>query len=304
MSRPWTTASAIERVIECQASTVLPQTQNTSSYAKSGRDVHSVVESVVEGATHAVFNSSSLALPNNPKAEVAFSYDVVTGETKELGKVGDRNYPKLPFSTMFGTVDCIGTSIVNERLECADVIDWKTTYEAPSPDSWQMRLLGFMAARSRGLELARTRITHIRDGYINHSKWKIWTEVDFSETEVILKRTYDSVNKLGWKKDITLADVRHGPHCHFCPAYLSCPYPKALLQSNGGGDSSAIISDRDASNAYSRWQALRTLTGRLEDAVKGYALQRPVDIGGGQLYGKPADGANFRKFKMYKPEDD
>lgn len=311
MSRPWTTASAIERVVECQASTVLPQTQSNSTYAQSGKNIHYDIEAVVLGGSHPTFNTKSLDLPPNARAEIAFSYDVISGEAKEIGSVGDRQYPKSPFSTMFGTVDCIGEytlipsgDVIVSTPNCVDVIDWKTTYEAPQPDSWQMRILGFMAAKARGLSYARTRITHIRDGRINHSKWKLWTNVDFMENEVILKRTYDSVNKLGWKKEITLADVRHGPHCHFCPAYLSCVYPKSLLQHNGGGDPAALISDRDATNAYSRWQALRTLTGRLEDAVKGFALQKPIDIGNGYLYGKPAAGANFRKFRMYNPEEE
>lgn len=314
MSRPFVTASAIERVVECPASAVLPQTQSTSIWATSGKNVHSDIEDIVSGrkeTTSAGLTKSHLALPDEALPEVAFSYDVVTGEAKELGYVGSREYPPVSFSTIVGTADVVGvgafavgdTGTARQHIS-VDIVDWKTNYEPPPPDSWQMRVLAFMAARARGRSCARTRITHIRGG-ISHSHWKIWLEPDFEETEKILRKTYDSVNKLGWKKDkIALGDVRHGPHCHWCPAYLSCPYPRALLRNNVDTESSALLTNFDAANAYSKWQAIRTLSGRLEDALKAYASQKPIDLGNGNLWGRPTQSSGYRKFKMYAAMED
>lgn len=312
MSKPWVTASSIERVINCAASAVLPQTQSTSSYAKGGHDEHAILEDVVLGnREHPRFQRNQLEIPNKAVPEVAFSYDVVTGEAKDLGRVKNRDYPKSPFSTLFGTVDVVGESVIHidtsqpdaEEVRCVDVVDWKTTYEAPPNDSWQMRLLAMCAAKARGLVYARTRITHIRDEYISHSTWKLWTNDDFADTERQLKKAYDTVNKLGWKDSVTLSDVRHGPHCHFCPAYLSCPYPRALLQQSLAGDVGRIISGVDAASAYNKWQALRTLTGRMEDAIKVYASNQTIDVGKGYLFGRRASDGKFSRFKAYKEEE-
>lgn len=305
MSRPFVTASAIERVIECPASAVLPQTQNTSTYADRGRKTHAEIEDIALGLKDQTSDGISrelLQMPDGVVPELCFSYDCVTGIATEVGRVSGRNYPKAPFSTIFGTADAVGRSLVNDEI-CVDVVDWKNTYEAPPPNSWQLRLLSFMAAKARGLNYARSRITHIRDG-VRHSRWFLWDKEDFKQTEEALKKAYDQVNKLGWKESIGLGDVKFGPHCHFCPAYLSCPYPKSLLSSR---DMSVLVAltDGDASDAYARWQALRTLVGRMEDAVKAYAVQKPIHIGNGYLYGRPGgEGTNFRKYKLYNPGDD
>lgn len=305
MSAPFVTASAMERVIECPASAVLPQTQSSSKYSVRGNSVHKEMEELCLGLkdkTSFGATREAMQLPDDNTPELCFSFDCVSGEAKEVGRIRNRDYPMAPFSTIYGTADLVGSGYVN-TVTSVDIIDWKTNFEMPSPRSWQMRTLAFMAARARGLKYARTRITHIRDEIV-HSEWALWTEDDFNDTEIRLKRLYDTVNKLGWKEGIGLEDIKFGPHCHFCPAYLSCPYPRSLLAAHGTMGTIGSVTPVDASNAYATWQAIRTLEGRLEEAVKGYASREPIHIGNGYLYGRKEGGGAYRKFKMYTGDNE
>lgn len=307
-NKRWATSSSIERVLECPASAVLPGTNNVTKYSSKGNMVHKLIElKDLDGLKKINVEWDALAIPNEARHEVSFSYDVVSGKADTHGVLGGHeNYPDTPFSTVFGTVDVVGRSILLMdglgKVDCIDIVDWKTSSEMPPADSWQMRILAFMAARSEGYKFARTRITHIREG-VRHSEWKLWNGSDFDATELMLRRAYDKVNKLGWKEEVTLSDVRYGPHCHFCPAYLSCPYPKSLLRDPGDGSLANIITNVDAVNAYNKWQSLRTLAGKLEEVVRGFAVATPIQLPGGYRYGKSPSG-KFMKFKEWRGEEE
>lgn len=317
MSKTWCTASALERVSLCPASAVLPQTRSISPYSTSGAADHLALEDAclpgVEAITLTsghIVQTAALELPPHSLSEVAFSYDVVTDKATCHGKLtSGRQYPDSSYSTIHGTADVVGKSTVfigediSDAAECADVVDYKTGSVVHEPDSWQMRVLAFMAARCTGAPVARSRITKVRDGQVVHSEWKLWRPDELNETAILLRVTYDAVQKLAWKKDrIGLENVTTGPHCHFCPAFLSCPAQRALLCGNLSDIPSVTIDS--AKQAWAYWQRLRTLSQKMEDSLKAIASSEPIDVGGGYKWGKAYEGANYRKFKERRNSDE
>lgn len=295
--------------MECPASAVLPQTASRSKYTDRGHGVHGAIENSVNHPEEdsVVLDGypvprSILDIPKDARPEWAYSYDAVSGKAEVLGHIADRNYPEVPFSTVVGTTDLVWPSTlefeaIDGTFKCVNVRDWKTNREPPPNDTWQMRFLGFASARAYGYPYARTQITSIIDGYVQHGPFRLWGPEDHLETEKLLRSAYDRVNKLGWRKDkLTAQDVRHGPHCHWCPALSSCGYFQNLLkgpQEVGG----ALITNLDASVAYARWQSLRTLTGRMEEAVKSYSTTQAIQLEKGYFYGPTGDKGHFKRYR-------
>lgn len=267
---------------------VLPQTRSVSKYSKSGSSDHSNFELLVNGLSSIVLDSGhvlhreSLALPENSKAEIAFSYDVVSDKATELGNVGARNYPDSPYSTVMGTSDVVAVNDTDHGRS-ADVVDFKTGSVPHHPDSWQMRFLAFCAFKASGATYARTRITTIRDGQVNHSSIRTWTSQEMHDTAGLLRALYDKVQRLAWREEVSIADVTTGPECHFCDGFLSCPAQKALLSRL---PSESELNGMDGANAYSLWNRLRTLEQKLGDSVKAMAFGSPIRLDGRYVYGK------------------
>lgn len=308
MARQFASASQIERILECPASAALPQTYGTSYAAKNGTDKHEELSNCIDGKP-SIYSLESLQLPEQAQAEIAFSWDAVSDEARELGRIPHRQYPDSPFSTLFGTVDVVGNSVLRfanfegneEEHACVDVIDWKHTAEIPSSASWQLKTLAMMAAKARGVKYARTRIGHFSKtggDAPTFTPWCIHTPDELASYATRLKGVYKHVASLVQRKDpVSLHEVRYGPHCHFCPAYASCPYTKSLL--SGPRPEIEAVTQENAREAYLVWQSLRTASQRLEERIKGFAVVAPIELGDDMLYGKRMSDGKFAKFRKW-----
>lgn len=304
----WATASALERIAACPASAALPQTRDVSQAATTGHGDHEALEAATLPGVEIVQTSGGpirveeLRYPYWCEAEICFSWDAVSGEAKRHGRLsGPRAYPAAPYSTLYGTADVVGTQEVqigDTAVKAAFVADIKTGHPnfLPESDSWQMRALAFMAARTMGLTHALTRIISVRDGIVTHKAQKLWMPEELAQTEVELRRIYDAVNRAD-RKGVTVGDVVHGYHCAFCPAFASCPYMQSVL----GGGRLSQLDTRDMAQAYRNLQAVKTAEKRLEAAVRAAAANEPIHLGGDEYYGKTTRG--FMKFKKRKGEE-
>ncbi len=298
----WSSASGIDRVIACPASAALPHLRETSAHAHKGQGMHTELEAACEPGTDPIsvggysIERQFLRLPEGSSPEQAFSWDAVSGETKWLGTLKDaRGYPEAPYSTLFGTADVMAPMSITldeKPVSIAFLCDWKSGHPSflPESDSWQMRVLAFMAAKCLGAGYAVTRITGVRDGFVSHKPQKLWTPEELAETEVILRKAYDAVNARA-RKGVTIADVSVGSHCHFCQAWRSCPANKELLRDIPGD-----VDETDLVKAFATWQQLKTAAQKFEETMKRVSSEEPVYVGGNSVYGKAPDG-KFRKFR-------
>lgn len=299
MSARWASASGLERIFQCPASAVLPHSQDTSIAAKSGQDDHAALE-VACGHEPPEFirmpkgesvSSVELRVPRNSLSEQAYGYDVVADVVFGWGRLeSERAYPETPYSVVTGTADVVGVDELDGK-RVVRIVDWKTGSSEHLSDSMQLRTLAFMAARFHGAEIAQTRITYVRGGVVSHVPSRTWSAAELAATGVLLRKKYDEVNKLGWKKDeIGLGHVKRGPGCHFCPSVVSCPYFQQLFKGQLGQ-----LQTGDMREFYFNKEALRTALDRMTDGLKIAASSGPIDLGEGLWYGKK--NGKFIKFR-------
>ena len=280
------TGSGLERTEKCPASVTLPQVRQIdgSAYADRGSAVHlfladcavhgreAALEAVPE-EHHAFCEGIDIAaLPDlsSVAAEVAFAYDLQTGDARELGRGGGRNYSAAGPTEIAGTADVIG---IIERGSARGVFvgDYKTGWRVPRvEDSLQLRFYALCAARAYGASFAVLAMLRIReDGTI----WTDVCEIGALEIDVFA----GDVETIVRATEAERPRVATGDHCRYCPAYASCPAHTALVKQIDNG-AHPVLTEQTAARLW-RWvQDAERFVSQVRKSIEGFARQSPIPL--------------------------
>jgi hypothetical protein len=155
-------ASSLQRVDACPASAVLPRATHDSTASDKGNHLHAHLKRLAQGvpqdkslaevpeAYRAI--CAELPDPGRGMAEVAFAYDVETGQARELGRDIERQYGKLAPTEIPGSVD-----FMQMAGDVVVVDDYKSGHSEvpPARENLQLHTLALMACRAYGASKAR-----------------------------------------------------------------------------------------------------------------------------------------------------
>jgi hypothetical protein len=308
-----TSGSQIERALICPASTVLPRDQSTSPAAESGRAIHAFLEtgSIVGrdaalGAMLAEYGADvrdvceaidTDSLPAELAHEVAFVFDVDTGEAREIGRGGDFRYPDLGTYQIPCRADIVGMS-----SRAVFIGDYKSGHGevTPARRNGQVGFAALCAARAYGRDEAIVEI--IRPGKTGSKAWRDRAELDAFDLDGIAARLrkFRSVREgmISRQGNGTPITVHEGEHCRYCPAYRFCGAKNALAVRMGTGEEirelQLELTRETAASVYLRAKAAKEFLDKIFGAIYGMAKQEPLDIGNGQMLGEVTKPGNER----------
>ena len=279
-------ASAIPRLLACPASHRLPHHDYQSTHATAGQDRHAEAEAAADtgGELHPVVRS--LMVEGDQLAtECAFAYDCATDSARELGHV-DRRYGTLAPYELPGTMDLL---IRGEGR--AVVVDYKSYAEVEAAaTNTQLATYALMVARAYGLDEVTVAIVYLVGG--RRPSIATLGPLDLDAHAARIKRLHVDVARVS-------APVS-GPHCKYCPAFLSCPIQHALTIDVGETLPMEIErripfdDDASAAEAFDLLQRIKVLSTRIQAALYARAAERPIPLGNGMVLGSRTVEGNDR----------
>lgn len=285
-------ASALDRIVACPASAVLPQVRQMGSLAsETGTAVHSFIEKVraraatlmlagevtagglaydaaldmaraeelakiPDGAKHQTLCESFDfgLIPQGAQLEVAFAWDPRTDTARSLGQNLARDYDGAHPYEIVGTADLVGALI-----DAVIVADWKTGARLVSAASaWQLKFLALAAARLSGRSNAQVALVYLRAdrAYIDRAEFDACDLALFGKQ---LRKLLERVEEQRAKVDAGRApDVAINPGCRYCPAMPACPaHARVIGTLIKKVDATQALSDDElAAEIYSQVMAL------------------------------------------------
>lgn len=293
------TASKLQDAATCPASAALPAIPSVHPAGDTGNDRHELLIAALE----AVRTGTTLT-PTNPveqrwlevvfehpftreltgyAPEVAYGYDVETGQAWCWGRIPPRQYPEHAPTTICGTADYV---LADE--ESVTVVDVKTgRREVPAPKrNLQLKALAVAAAKFHGVFTARTAILHATaDGdavWVEHGPtWGLGDLLEIAE----------ELRQLHLELQAPRPRMVTGPHCTLCNAFASCPAQQAIVARWAGSpdaapdDVTALITPETAARAYRRLQAVKAAVKKAEGALYAWAANNTIHLGGDEFFG-------------------
>lgn len=286
MTRYLFSGSSFGRVEQCPASAAgaLPQVDAVNVDATRGVGLHHFLCLVNNGTSR---EAALHELPDGPVREWAFridvdalpsglpeksiAYDPVTGLARFTGD-SQRRYRLEPGEVPM-TPDLI---VPGDDGDGPTVIDWKTTqydhdvfYDLPQ---LEINCLGVAAAF--GAEEASWAVGVITpDGAVAWQRGHL----DAAKLNEVAERVRRTVHRAFCEGDARAAlgeryvpDVRRGPWCRYCPAFVHCPATKAVLAL---ACDTAPPSIAEPGPAYVRVQAIERFASLARDVIKDHVAQ-------------------------------
>lgn len=306
------TFSALNRADVCPASAVLPASDSISEHSTSGTNVHRFLERVnqigrepalleVPDEDRALCEAlDTESLPTDPAAfapEVALAYDAVTGKAREIGRGLDRKYGAVGPTEIVGTLD-IGALMGPDGVY---VGDWKKGWShgrlTPPPErNLQLKAGLVAAARAWGRARGRGEVIRIFDDGDSYRKTATFSpgQIDNAEGEIVMLASRVMLDRQTYASGGEVRAVT-GPHCTYCPSFAYCPANLALARALGGdaaavkGSTLALLTPENAPVVYQRMKQARAVIEEIEEAVRTFARQTPIDLGDGVVYGVRAE---------------
>lgn len=313
------TASALEREIECPSSAVLsPIVHESGDAAERGSAIHVFCRAVIAGTPRAI---ALAAVPEGPwretceqidfgilcaglkqvRAEVAYRITMADDgddSVRELGINLGRKYPPRAANDTDGTNDFEGIEILS-GLWC--VTDIKTGYWPVTPcrENPQMMFHARALMLLHDVDRVKARIA-----YVGVGGEITWDEHVFTRLELdlfgdlLLERKAKIARANERLKAGERIEVHAGDWCRYCVALDVCPRYTALAHAMLG----------DLRDAHAKWGALteeergkvtlmafeaRDLAERIVETQKARARQTPIALGNGKMLKETSGGVRI-----------
>jgi len=286
-----TTGSALDRIEACPGSEKLPHIiEPASADASRGTIIHAYLQGVAEhGAEEALARTdaehramcAAIDLDRLPvrdvAAEVAFAWDPVTGEARELGRGLDRDYSAAPDGWICGTADAV--ALVEE--DAVYVGDYKSGHRPPrAAELLALAFYGVCAARAYGRSRAILEVLRIAD---DGTTWPDRIELDaleLAEVETRIRRALEAVAAADGRT------VRPGEHCRYCPAFRACPNTLAIARELTISDGHLPeLNEQTAPAAFVRVRQIEKVLQVVKKELAEYAKLHPFATDNGKTYG-------------------
>lgn len=311
------TASGLERAFLCLSSQALPHFRSAGNqWSHRGHVIHRFLERVPQVGAEAALAEVPADLqpacacidlerlpPFSGEAyayEVAFAFDLETGEARELCRNTEREdaYAEARPTEVVGTCDVFGLT-----HDAVVLLDYKSGYRffGPPEENPQLLFYALAAARAHGRERAHLAIIRINE---HGEPFFLWGEVDGAGLDAFAARLVAVNEEIEGLKEVAqlgpqMLSPTTGDHCQYCPAVASCPawmklaralsHPDADVTPERPAPAELGLPDLTADTAPLYVEALRRgakVLERIEKALQLYAEQTPIDLGGGWFYGK------------------
>lgn len=231
-------------------------------------------------------------VPPDSWSEVKLSYDVASRTGRIIGTGSGRDYGTPGPFEIVGSTDVVG--VVGDAVV---ILDWKTGFAnvEPAASNEQLHFYALAACRALGKDSAIVRIVYTQTGIVDEAELG---PLDLAEFADVLEQLHARVGqRQAQRANGETLDTTEGSWCKYCPSKAFCPSKNALLVQIGA-HGLAMIGDSTmtpfrASEAYREVvhieQLVKDARKRLEAYVDDFG---PIDIGGGQLYGRFARKGN------------
>jgi hypothetical protein len=298
-------ASKLHRELACRAATVLPHVDSSNPWSEAGKVKHDYCRNAkVYGREKALSQAPAEyreaceaiqieKLEDGFTFEVAFAYDIETGEGRLIGTNVGREYgPRKP-TEIVGSADMFRRDrgpVEIDDIKCV-AASGHDSYAPAARDNWQLRLYALAACRAFGVSDAVVRIRKLYDDgtWAPPDEHKLDTfDLDAAAEE--LKRWYaqrkSDVDAYATFGKIPTPNV--GSHCKYCPSDIYCPAKTALLREAAGDvvafeEKLQALSPEMAGAAWQKLTALEGMVERAKAAIKEMAEKRPLPLPGGKL---------------------
>ena len=288
------TASKIELAMKCKGAFTLPHLNERNAFSDAGNERHEEREAEVNAGD--IPERIAARWPGFAwRAEVAFMYDVATGEARELGAGIKRAYGELGPFEVAGTADLVGRGLLGELV----VIDHKSFEEqARAAEHPQLRFLALAAARAYEVDIVDVAISP-EVGPLDVATLEAF---DLDEAAYQIRQVMLDVAKAqnDARNGLPVA-FSAGRQCRWCPAFHACPKQSELsvlvrtdAMANRIEATMPFRDDETAADAYEMRNRLRILLKRLEGGLFARANEKPIPLGNGKMFG-PVDSLGNEK---------
>lgn len=296
--------SKIHRATMCTASTYLPREESEASIARErGTGFHAFPERCAKIGYEAALADIPLDAPHrslceavNPlllpiawdkaRHEVAFAFDLATGEARELVGAKERDYSGVRDTEIAGTVDLL--EITDESVT---VSDWKTG-RWDAAHQLQLAAYGLMVSTALGRDAITTRAIYVEES-TGEARIAPSALDEFALADVHRQlRELDArcrADAAEWRAT-GVQTTRTGDHCRYCDCRAAC-----REYSNAGRDlATAAMAQRETfiervrseiktPIGAARWFQFLELAPAAIDAVrKELEAAAPLDLGDGR----------------------
>jgi hypothetical protein len=248
--------SSLERALHCAGSTVLPSAGRTTDESARGTDRHA---RLAKGEGERIVRS--LPLPFGEFSvhaiEQAFEDDYLTG------------HPDL----------------VGETTDAIVVVDFKGPGDVTAAkDNAQLKGYALLAQPHLMHATAWGVIIHVDDG-LNVLGWDaaFYTEADLDAFQGSVIGLQTAREDATGERPLTL---HMGEWCRRCDSFAYCPAQTNLVKDlatipREGGP----LTPQTAASAWAKLKAYKTLLETIDEALRDYAAENPVDLGKGKVLG-------------------
>lgn len=280
------TASKIELAHKCEGAFALPQREENHAGQAEGNERHKEWEDAINAG-----NPPVVLVEHWPgytwRAEVAFAFDVSTGEGWEIGAGIGRGYGDLGPFCVAGTADAVGRG-PNGELVIPDRKSFDPNVSRAAVNG-QLATLALAASRAYDVDEVEVAIFHEA------------RRPDITTHDLISLRSFHvGLRELLEKAAAARAKVRDGleltltpgSHCRYCSAFHDCSAQQSLALDVRSGEADmrvatmSIESDEDAARAYEFWKRLKMLSARLSTVLHARGAQQAFPVGDGKFFGK------------------
>lgn len=296
-------ASKLGLAFTCLGSAVLPRVDSLNEHADKGNAKHAFLALCLKLGRDAALaevpeeyraDCAALDVSELPAsqagqwlAEVAFAFDVVSGEARILGENIGREYAAHGRTErdIAGSADLVGLT-----PDAVVVIDYKTGRMPVTRcrDNWQMRGLAVMAARALGRSRAQAAVLYLDDDGRPRYDWASWDAFDLDGFAAEMQH----MGGIVLDKTAGLPTLRTGSHCRYCPALTTCPAQGAFVRQLVATPTETLAEleaglkdDETARLVFERVEAVEAVIKKAKAALYDRACSRPIPLGNGEAFG-------------------
>lgn len=260
-------ASSLERVEACPASTALPHAPYSGEAAEQGTENHRVIEEVITagGVPEKLADLWEGAL--TVETEVAYVIDVAKRTGRRLGKLPTaRDYGEVGPTEIAMTLDVLLTK-PGEVV----IIDWKSrTRVTPSERNLQIAAQMCAVEAVHGMT-GWAGLVYLDDMYRDLAPFSVF------DSGARWSRLARLVEREGTGQPVA------GSHCRYCPALVHCPTQRAALAAFSDGPLG--VESMPVARIGELWVQLDTIEQMLEQAraaARERARREPIPLPSGK----------------------